>query len=181
MGSIIARIPESLLAGYWEKNPAFCLRCGVRSWGIVERNGRWELDCKALLRNGCDCGAAHSKGCSCTETEIVTMSKVAKKMSKKVVGKPEPVPVVNKKTVSKPQVPGLEGGELGAVLSTGSVNSIHVQIGRTVKLADFESLRVDYGETHVVNEGDTHEATRERALESVLNAVEEIIGLARPA
>lgn len=101
-----------------------------------------------------------------TESELEElMSKKTGKKVTKAVGKK-----VSKKVTSKPaSTPSVAAGNLGAVrvgelLAGGSV---HVQIGKTVNIGDFQSIRVDIGMTSPVNLGESNDDVYHRTFSDV--------------
>lgn len=102
-------------------------------------------------------------------------------MTPKPVAKPKVTP---KPIRTKPEPVSVGGGDLDnipqAVEATG--DRVHFQIGKTIKLpTQFEMLRVDYGETTIVQPGETVEQARERLRDSVLSSMKELVEVATEA
>lgn len=97
----------------------------------------------------------------------LAMKKVGKKVTKKVGGG-KPAPPVTK------SAPTVESGDLGPA-QTGTGDEVNVQVGKTINLGNYETLRVDVGARVRVNSGETFNDAFNRAREMVLQRTQEMI------
>lgn len=83
-----------------------------------------------------------------------------------------------KKTTSKRAATaegGSPGGHIGGALLRDEGRRVFLAIGKTVNVGNFESVRVDYGESAIVNPGEDAEEVREGLKRTVSSEFEKIL------
>jgi hypothetical protein len=64
-------------------------------------------------------------------------------------------------------------------MSRKKTGRVHVLIARTVRLREYESIRLEYGEVVDVGPGDSFDAVRDRAIREVTEVVDEMANVAK--
>jgi hypothetical protein len=77
--------------------------------------------------------------------------------------------------------PAVVDGEFYVAADGQAGNRVFVSMGKTINIGNYESVRVEYGEVKVVQDGEDFNATRDNCATRVLNSVKEMISIVEEA
>lgn len=73
------------------------------------------------------------------------------------------------------QRPAIKDGDSADAATTGALgNRVHFTAAKTINIGNYESIRVEYGESRVVLDGESFGNARMKAVESVLTNLKEL-------
>ena len=91
--------------------------------------------------------------------------------------------IKKKKKVKKKasERPVITDGDYSTANNGQNCNRVFVSVGKTINIGNYESVRVEYGEGRIVQDGDTFGGVKENCLRAVLDGIQELIPIVEEA
>lgn len=77
--------------------------------------------------------------------------------------------------------PTIIDGDFSTANNGQNGNRVFVSVGKTINIGNYESIRVEYGEGRIVQDGDTFSDVRDNCLRTVLGGIQEMIPIIEDA